>query len=311
MEQQYCLCIDVGGTSIKYALADSQRNLTAHGKLPTPYDGVEVYLHALESIYQKFAGQVYGIALSVPGIIDSSKGVCLTSGALRYADGLALVDELERRCGVPVAIMNDAKCAALAEATWGALAGCREGIVIVLGTGVGGALIKDGEVHMGAHFAAGEFSPIQLSPTGSGFENIWGVASGNAALRQMAAEVRGVAADSLTGEDIFRWINEGDPAMQEMLDRFTAPIACMIANLQLIFDPALFAIGGGISQQPKLLESIQKNLDLYGAALQKFGMPTATITACHYFNDANLLGAYSNFLQMQKKRGRAAPDLLI
>lgn len=302
MGQQYCLCIDVGGSFIKYALADEQCALTEHGKLPTPYDGVEAYLQALEAVYQKFASQVYGLALSVPGIIDSEKGVCVTAGSLRYADGLALAPELERRCGVPVSIMNDAKCAALAEATWGALASCRDGIVIVLGTGIGGALIKDGEVHMGAHFAAGEFSPVQLSAAGSGFENAWAYASGNAALRQMAAAVRGVDADTLSGEDIFRWINEGDPAMCEVLDQFTAPIAYMITNLQLIFDPERFAIGGGISQQPKLLESIQKNLDRCSELPQKFGMPKAEITTCRYFNDANLLGAYSNFLRMHGKK---------
>lgn len=300
MEQQYCLCIDVGGSFIKYALADEQRALTEHGKIPTPYDGVEAYLQALERIYRQFAGRVCGIALSVPGIIDSAKGVCLTAGSLRYADGLALAPELEQRCGVPVSIMNDAKCAALAEATWGALADCRDGIVIVLGTGIGGALIKDGEVHMGAHFAAGEFSPVQLSADGSGFENAWAFASGNATLRQMAAAVRGV--DTLSGEEIFRLINEGDPALCEVLDKFTAPIAYMITNLQLIFDPQRFAIGGGISQQPKLLESIQKNLDRYSELPQQFGMPKAEITTCQYFNDANLLGAYSNFLRMHGKK---------
>lgn len=305
MEQRDCLCIDVGGSFIKYALADPQRTLRGHGRLPTPYDGAETYLQTLASIYRQFEGQVCGIALSVPGIIDSEAGVCRTAGSLRYADGLALVPELERRCGVPVSIMNDAKCAALAEATWGALAGCRDGVVIVLGTGVGGALIKDGRVHMGAHSAAGEFSPVQIN--GCGHEHAWGYASGNPHLRQMAAEVRGVDPDSINGEDIFRWINAGDPAMVQVLDRFTAPIAQMIMNLQLIFDPERFAIGGGISQQPALLDSIRKNLDLYSQVPLFFGMPLPQITTCRYFNDANLLGAYSNFLQMQEKRGGAAP----
>lgn len=302
-----CLCIDVGGSFIKYALIDGRRTLTGRGKLPTPYDGVEAYLHSLESIYRKFEGQVCGIALSVPGIIDSEAGVCRTAGALRYADGLELVRELEQRCGVPVTVMNDAKCAALAEATWGALAGCKNGIVIVLGTGIGGALIQDGKVHLGSHFAAGEFSPILLNETNPGFESSWAFACGNPNLRKMAAEVRGADPDTISGEDIFGWINAGDEAMLQMLDRFTAPIAYMIANLQLIFDPERFAIGGGISQQPKLLESIQKNLDRYSIPAQKCGMPKAEITACRYFNDANLLGAYSNFLQMQKEKSGTAP----
>ena len=68
-------------------------------------------------------------------------------GSLTYADGLHLVKNLQDRVHIPIYIMNDAKCAALAEASWGSLSDIRDGIVIVFGTGVGGALIKDGEVH--------------------------------------------------------------------------------------------------------------------------------------------------------------------
>ena len=132
-----CLCMDVGGSSIKYALIDETLSLTEQGKVPTPYGSLEEYLSALESIWKPFSGQAEGIAMSVPGIIDSENGVCVTAGALDgFAHGVELVRELEARCGVPVTIMNDAKCAALAEAAWGALSDCRDGIVLVLGAGV-------------------------------------------------------------------------------------------------------------------------------------------------------------------------------
>lgn len=88
-------------------------------------------------IFQTFRNEVYGISLSVPGIIDSQNGVCITGGNLTYADGLHLVDELHKRCDVPVSIMNDGKCAALAEASWGALSDVKDSIVMVFGTAVG------------------------------------------------------------------------------------------------------------------------------------------------------------------------------
>lgn len=291
-----CLCIDVGGSSIKYAKVDEQRTLMDYGKVPTPHEGVEEYLSQLKKIYEKFEGQVEGISMSVPGMIDSGAGVCISAGDLKFADGLPLVKEMEQLCQVPVAIMNDAKCAALAEAAWGALKDCRDGVVLVLGTGVGGALVKDGEVHLGSHFAAGEFSFVLMGEETDQEGNMWAGVSGNERFMNMAARARRIDPAGINGEDVFRWINEGDEVMRKVLDEFTRPIARMILNLQAIFDPDRFAVGGGISRQPKLLESIQSNLDfLY--TIYPIDIPRAEVTVCQFFNEANLVGAYRNYLR--------------
>lgn len=291
-----CLCIDVGGSSMKYAKLGDQRTLTDYGKVPTPYEGTTAYLAQLEEICQRFKGQVEGVSMSVPGVIDSRSGVCITAGNLRFADGLPLVEEMEKRCHLPVAIMNDAKCAALAEAAWGALKDCKDGVVLVLGTGVGGALVKDKEVHLGAHFAAGEFSFVSMGDEVDQEGNLWGKVSGNERLLEMAARVRKVEPGTINGEDVFRWIAEGDKRIGRVLDQFTRPIARMIMNLQFIYDPERFAIGGGISRQPRLLESIQGNLEQF-YALYPMEVPRAEVTTCRFFNEANLIGAYQNYLR--------------
>lgn len=300
MENEYmgrtCLCIDVGGSSIKYAKVDSERNLIDYGKTPTPYDGTETYLNCLEEIYKKFEGQVEGISLSVPGIIDSQKGICITAGNLRYADGFHLVPELKKRCDVPITIMNDAKCAALAESTFGALSDCRDGVVIVLGTGIGGALIKDGQVHMGRHFAAGEFSFISMTDYVDNAANHWSGVNGNPRLMELAARLKGLPVSEVNGELFFQWIKEGDRQMEKLLDEFSRVVARMIMNLQFIYDPERFAIGGGMSRQPILMESIQNNLD-YLYSLYPFAVPKAEIAVCKFYNEANLIGAYSNFIK--------------
>ena len=296
-----CLCMDVGGSSIEYALIDETLSLTDQGKVPTPYGSLEEYLSALEGIWKQFCGQAEGIALSVPGVIDSENGVCVTAGALdRFAHGLELVRELETRCGVPVTIMNDAKCAALAEAAWGALSDCRDGIVLVLGTGIGGALIKTGEVHMGAHFAADEFSTVSVDERLDSDESMWYGLNGSHALIRKTAYVKGVAPESINGEDVFRWANAGDPDVLRVLDRFTAATAVMLRNLQLIFDPERIAIGGGISRQPLLLEYIQRNLDYINRLAARHGMPKPQVTTCRFFNEANLVGAYAYFRQVKR-----------
>ena len=98
---------------------------------------------------------------------------------------------------VPVSVMNDAKSAAMAEARWGALADCKDGIVIVLGTGIGGALIKDGKVHFGKSFAAGEFSFINLSESMDSMDSTWAGRAGNPRLRALVANAKGLKIRSL------------------------------------------------------------------------------------------------------------------
>lgn len=295
-----CLCIDVGGTSIKYALLDSSLELQEYGKVKTPYNGVEAYIQCLCEIYQAFEGRVEGIGMSVPGRI-SPDGVCISAGNLKYADGLDLARTLHRRCGVPVTVMNDAKSAALAEAKWGSLSDCRDGIAIVLGTAIGGAIIKDGQIHMGTHYSAGEFSFVSLGGELDDASSMWYGQNGNFRLIRMAARAKNLPEAQISGEDVFRWVEEGDPQVCTVLDRFTAVIARMIFNLQMIYDPGRFVIGGGISRQPSLLEHIQKNLDF---CYQMFegGMPKAQVTTCRFFNEANLLGAYANFLNGQDEK---------
>ena len=299
--EKRCLCIDVGGTAIKYALIDEARNLTDHGEVPTPKDGVESYLSALESICQQFAGQIRGVAMSVPGIIDSEHGICLTAGWLRYANGLHLGEELTRRTGLPVSIMNDAKAAALAEAAWGSLADCKDGVVILIGTGIGGALIKDGKVHFGKHGSAGEFSNIALSENVDMPGALWYAQNGTPRLVQMVAGAKGIPADQMNGRILFEQANAGDPVVLAALDRFTRGIALQIFNLQMIYDPEKFAIGGGISRQKLFLDSIQKNLDELYTVYPEKAFPHAQLTTCRFFNEANLYGAYRFFTEREAK----------
>ncbi|MCI8888545.1 MAG: ROK family protein [Hungatella sp.] len=294
--QGKCLCVDVGGSAIKYGIIGPDLKLTDKGDIPTPHGGVEPYLAALEKLYKSVEGQVQGIAMSVPGVIDSENGICISGGNLSFIHNYNLAGEMTKRCKVPVTVMNDAKSAAMAEAKWGALSDCRDGIVIVLGTGIGGALIKDGNVHFGKSFAAGEFSFLLLGEDMDERGDTWAGRAGNPRLRRLVANAKGIKdPDSINGFDVFRWAEEGDPYVLMALDQFTRNIAHMIVNLQVIYDPDRFAIGGGISRQPLLLQYIQKNLNYF---YSQFSWPgqNADVTTCKFFNDANLIGAYSYFL---------------
>lgn len=294
MIQPCCLAIDVGGTSIKYALMDANMKILKKGKVPTPYEGLEKYLDTLAEIYRQNGEQAKGIALSVPGIVDSQTGFSFTGGSLRYVENFPLAEQLSEKCGVPVAVENDGKCAALAEAWSGSLKGCRSGIVILLGTAVGGGLIQNGKVYKGAHFSAGEFSFLQLDNRYESLDNVWGMQNGNKRLCAMVAALKKLNPADVDGFKVFEYANAGDEDVLKVLDQFTMLVAKMIFNLQCIYDPETIALGGGISREDLLLKYIQKNLD-YLYKIFPMQVPRAQLVRCHYFNEANLIGAVRNF----------------
>ena len=157
------LAIDVGGSSIKYAFISEDLNIIEKSSVVTPKDSLEEFIETIGSLYDKYKDSISGIAISMPGMIDPEKGYCFTGGALKYNDDVYMVDVLKKRCNTNITIGNDAKCAANAELGFGNLQDISDGAVVILGTGIGGCLIKDHKVHIGKHFSAGEFSFIKTS----------------------------------------------------------------------------------------------------------------------------------------------------
>ena len=171
------LVIDAGGTAVKYALMNESAKILERGKFPTPGyvdHTLEDFLQRLDVVVEKYQKQIEGIAVSMRGMLDSRKGYCVTGGMLAYFSEVPVVQLLEQRYKLPVTIENDGKCAALAEKWKGSLKDCRNGAVVVLGTGVGGGIIIDHKLYRGGHFTAGEYSYIDRSETIRGSERILG-----------------------------------------------------------------------------------------------------------------------------------------
>ncbi len=302
------LVIDAGGTFIKYALMNEGGEIIEKGKVKTTVyksDGLEDYLETLHSIFKKYEGRAEGIAMSAPGILDSETGYCYTGGKLSCVSGHNMVELLQERCKVPVTIENDGKCAALAEKWMGSLKDVRNGIVLVLGTAVGGGLIIDGKIYKGNHFSAGEFSYMAVSDENlDQMTGYWGTTGGTPALVKAVSEETGIPKEELDGIRIFEMAEQGNPEVLKGLDRFTKQLAVRIYNLQVLFDAELVAIGGGISQQPLLIEYVRKHVEKFcnEHPLRKLSpfLPTPEVTACRYFNDSNLIGALYHYLKKNK-----------
>lgn len=123
------LVIDVGDTAIKYALMNDDAQFIEKELLPTPKDTIEHFVETIGSIYDNYKDKISGIAISMPGRIDSEIGYLYTGGVLEYNADKNIVSILEKRCPVKITVENDGKCAALAEAWKGNLSDCDDGVL--------------------------------------------------------------------------------------------------------------------------------------------------------------------------------------
>ena len=287
------LVVDIGGTFMKYAFMTEEGEIRSRGKEETPQDSREHFLDVLEEIFQR-EDHVDGISICLPGIVDYEKGQIVMGGGIPNNEGFFLRDALQERCPVPIWIENDAKCAAMAEAASGALKDVKDAVVLLFGTMVGGGIIKDHKLHRGAHSAAGEVSYIAGvgAPT---FANVFGNQCGVPRLCREYAAMKTLDPSTVDGEMVFRAVDEGDEEAIAALDEFTREIAVQVFNLQTFYDPELFAIGGGISEQDVFIEGIRTHLkSLY--RMCPWPIPQAEVVPCKYRNEANLIGALSCFL---------------
>ena len=290
------LVFDIGGTFIKYALMNEDNQIVEQSNIPTPKTGREDLIDALGSIYDEY-GNIDGIAISMPGIIDRENGYCAMGGALTYNNDFYLRDALKQRCPVNISMENDAKCAAAAEASLGALKDVKDGFVLIFGTMIGGGYIKNGRVVHGKHFSAGEVSYIITRDNELPEKpNVFGNRCSVLKLCEAFAKIKNLDADKVDGYMVFDAINNNDEDALKALDEYTYGIAVEIFNLQTILDPERFAIGGGISAQNSFIDSIRNNLEkLYEVC--PYSVPHAEVVRCEFDNDANLIGALQCYRQ--------------
>jgi predicted NBD/HSP70 family sugar kinase len=287
------LTIDVGGTSIKYALF-RKGALSQKGSFPTP-TSLTAYYEVLTELVKNYEQlyQITGVAISSPGAVNKTTGAIEGASALPYIHHFDIRGELEARFVLPVSMENDANCAALAELKFGAAKGIKDVIFMVLGTGVGGAIVIDGKIRHGQHLFGGELGFMLMDDTHS-FSEL-GTAIG------MANRYKARTGKDLTGEAIFNLAHAGEEIAQEEMTVFLFNVAKGIFNLAYAFDPECIVIGGGVSQAEWLIPELEKELQ---KMLNKFRIAPflPVIKACQYRNDANLVGAAVDFQQTFKAK---------
>ena len=284
------LALDIGGTFIKWAAAEGYQ-LCEKGKVPTPRSSLSDFTACMDELFHN--GTYDGLALSMPGTIDPDTGLIVQGGALQYNNNVNMIELLESRYHVPVSIENDARCAALAEAENGALKNEEYGLVIVVGTGIGSALVHKGEILRGSHNYAGELSMALCgSAQDFGFSLLFGNQCGMEGFTQT---FRNQLSDpSLTGEGFMAMVKSGHAEASALFESYCMTFAGVLFTLQFAYDPGTIVIGGGISANPLFIEGIQKQFEQLFSVFP-FKVRHAEITASRQGNDANLSGALANY----------------
>ncbi len=307
--------IDLGGTNIAVGLVDETGKILQKATTPT------LAKRAPEAIVDDIAKCCFevckkaGIAISdvdccgiaSPGTCNSDTGVVERAENLPFKS-FPIVDELKKRTGLSnVKIENDANAAAKGEAEVGAAKGYASSVMITLGTGVGGGIIIDHKVYSGFNFAGAELGHMVIEKDGRpctcgrhGCFETYSSATGLVKTTKehmlknpdsIMWEICNHNIDMVNGRTAFDAMRRGDAAGQAVVDEYIDYLACGITNLINIFQPEVFSIGGGISnERDTLLVPLTKAVEekTFNAPTD---LPKTKICIAELRNDAGIVGA--------------------
>ena len=281
------LAFDIGGSSVKYAVVDEAGKILEKSKKPTP-DTRDGFFALAGNIHAAFASNydITGAGFSFPGAVDDASGVIGGSSAIDYIHDFPMRQQLEELLHLPVAMENDANCAALGESWCGAGKAYGDMAFLVIGTGVGGAVVKEGRIHHGKHLHGGEFGYMVLDGT----HTILSQTGSTRVLAERVADAKGLPREEMDGLKAFALADEGDADAQKAVEAMYESLAVAIYNLQYSLDPEIFVLGGAVSERPGFAKAIEKHIDAILRDVEVARIRPVVVAAEHG-NDANLLGA--------------------
>ena len=288
------LSFDVGGTNTKYACLNEDGSILAKGLYPSS-SNFEEFITKITELTKLNPYKIQGLCLSLPGAVDHKKGVIGGCSALPFIHGPNIKKILEDATNLPVEMENDANCAALGEIWLGNAKDKEDAILLVIGTGVGGAIIKNRKIHRGKNLHGGEFG-YMISDWRSDNLITLSDSCSIGSLVQRIEEKLDMEEDFIEGIDVFNMAQKGNLIAQEEINYFYKKLAQAIYNLQYSFDPEIIILGGAVSQRDDLIPNIKNELDKIFKKLD-FASVQPQITTCHFHGDANLIGSLKHFLQ--------------
>ncbi|MGX8701234.1 ROK family protein [Caproiciproducens sp.] len=287
----YTAVVDIGGTNIKYGLIDPGTDkIITSAEVPTDAAaGGPAVIKKVIALLDSMQGYCR-IGISTCGQVDNRTGsILFATDNLPNYSGMKVKEIIEKEYVLPVSVENDVNAAALGEAHFGAAKGLRNFLCLTYGTGIGGAIIIDGELYIGTHGSAGEFGHFVSHK--NGLPCTCGQCGCYESYASTGALVRSVEQQlgcNMDGRQIFCELREGNPSIKKIIDLWIDEIASGLAGLTQIFDPQGIVLGGGIMKEPYVIEQLR-------ALLPSLIMPSyrgIKLLPAQLGNTAGLMGAY-------------------
>lgn len=280
--------IDIGGTAIKFGIADEHGNLSDTGERPTEAKtggGAGVMQKVME-ILKAFA-PFDRVGISTGGVVNTNDGsIFYANENIPGYTGIRLKDTVQKAYPVPVAVLNDVHAAAVGEAQFGAGRGVSDFLCLTYGTGVGGAIFTNGKLLTGKHGAAGHLGHIVIhtdgKPCGCGGRGCY---ESYASVTALCALVKERTGETLNGRQIFARLSE--PALAQAVSDWTDEVVTGLISLIQAFDTERVILGGGIFSEDRLMKELL-------ARVNDRMMPIfrdVSIVRAALSNNAGLLGA--------------------
>lgn len=277
------LAFDIGGTKIKWGIVNDEGKVLEKGSFNTNVESEEKFLEEIIKVALEKKGEVSGVALSMPGFIDSNNGIPKVCYAIRCMEGKNITKIIEEATGLKAAVENDGKCVALAEKFNGAAKECSDFICITIGTGIGGGIFVNNALLKGSTFQGGEFGFMRCSDKG-----IYSNTSSTLSLIKEYMKHKNIE-EQIEGHVVF---DEGqrDSKVKEIINNWYNNIAVGIFNLSATFNPEKILIGGGVSVREEFIDELKEAL----SKIDCWEDVKSKIEPCYHKNEAGIIGAVYN-----------------
>jgi len=255
MQKKFAIGIDIGGTNMRVGLVSEDGEIIRKIKEPTSSEILDAVFKAVDSL---FSNEIEGIGIGIAGLIDRENGRVLSSPNLRFAEGVDIIYQIEKRYAVRVFLENDANAAALGEMWVGAGKDFSDLVLFTLGTGIGGGLICGGKLLR----VPAEIGHMSISTDGEKCHcGNYGCLESYSSARYILSKAISVLETGresllsgcyngniykLTTEDIFKAALDGDMLARELLKNAGRYLGIGIANMINIMSPQAVILAGGL-----------------------------------------------------------------
>ena len=303
---KYCFGVDVGGTTVKMGLFQTDSVLVDKWEIQTRKELAEDVIlsdiaDAIQEKQVKYQIQredVVGIGVGVPAAV-TGEGFVKQVANLGWRDK-DIKKELEELTGIAVKVANDANVAALGEMWKGGGEGYKSLVMVTLGTGVGGGIILNGQILTGTNGGGGEIGHLlanrnETECCGCGKKGCleqYASATGIARLAKsiLAENTRTTLLnkEDISAKTVFDAVKAGDEVAIEVAEQFGSYLGYALADLGAVLDPEIFVIGGGVSKAGEILFTYVKK---YYEERTFFTCKDVKFALAKLGNDAGIYGA--------------------